>query len=112
MSRIRTMPQSHEERERANEDRSYLMRVSGMGMEFAGSIIGMVLLGWLIDQWAETDRMWTIILGIVGIIGGGNNFIRKARMYMKEQEAKYKASHPRTSAPSIPPETPPDHDKP
>ena len=50
----------------------------------------------------------SIILGIVGIIGGGNNFIRKARQYMKEQEAKYKASHPRPA----PPETPADHDQP
>ena len=102
------MANPYEERDKANEERSYLMRVSGMGMEFAGSIIGMVFLGWLIDQWAETGRTWTIILGIVGIIGGGNNFIRKARQYMKEQEAKYKASHPRPA----PPETPADHDQP
>ena len=63
-----------------------------MGLEFAGSIVGMVLVGWGIDTLAGTGRLWTMILGIVGIIGGGYNFIKRARMYMKAQEAAYRSS--------------------
>jgi len=77
-----------------NKDQSELAQMSGMGLEFAGSIIGMVFLGWLIDGWAETDRLWTITLGIMGIIGGGYNFFKKARLLTKRQNAKYRANHP------------------
>lgn len=73
-----------------DEDRSNLVAMSGMGLEFAGSIVGMVLVGWGIDTFFVTGRLWTMILGIVGIIGGGYNFIRHARMYMKIQERAYR----------------------
>ena len=66
-----------------------------MGLEFAGSIVGMVLVGWGIDTLAGTGRIWTMILGIVGIIGGGYNFFKRARRYMKHQEAAYRSSQAR-----------------
>ena len=73
-----------------DEERSNLIAISGLGLEFAGSIVGMVLVGWGIDALAGTGRLWTMILGIVGIIGGGYNFLKRARMYMKAQERAYR----------------------
>lgn len=73
------------------EDRSQLMQVSGMGLEFTGSIVGMVFLGWLIDSWAGTGNLWMTILGVMGIIGGGYNFVKRARVHMKRQETAYRA---------------------
>lgn len=67
-----------------NKDSSALWKVSGLGMELAASIGGMVLLGWLIDTWAGTGHRWMLILGLVGLVGGGYNFIRGALRYQKQ----------------------------
>ncbi len=61
-----------------NKDASALWRISGLGMELTASIIGMVLVGWLVDRWAGTSPRWTVILAILGVIGGGYNFARQA----------------------------------
>lgn len=85
----------------AHKDSSALWRVSGLGMELTASIGGMVLLGWLIDTWAGTGHRWMLILGIVGLIGGGYNFIRGALKFQKQaaQEAE-RRSRERSSSPS------------
>jgi len=64
--------------DKQNEDSSALWRISGMGGELAGSIVGMLFLGWLIDKWANTSPRWTIILSVLGLVGGGYNFARQA----------------------------------
>jgi len=64
-----------------------------MGIEFAGSIVGMIFLGWFIDKYAGTGTRWTMICGIVGILGGGYNFIKRAREHTKRQEDAYKVRH-------------------
>ncbi|CAE7783481.1 atpB2 [Symbiodinium necroappetens] len=85
------------------DERSQLMVMSGMGLEFAGSIIGMGFLGWLIDQWANTGKTWTIVFAVMGIIGGGYNFLKRARTYAKRQDAIYRAKHARPPATEKPP---------
>lgn len=55
-----------------------MLRVAGMVGELSASIVGSVLVGWFIDRWAGTSPRWTMILGILGIVGGGLNFVRRA----------------------------------
>ncbi len=71
-------------KDQQNKDTTALWKVSGLGMELTASIGGMMLLGWLIDSWAGTGNRWMLILGLVGLIGGGYNFIRGALRYQKQ----------------------------
>jgi len=86
-----TLPPPAETRDQA--ERRKLWRVSGMGMELTGSIVGMALLGWLIDRWQGTSPVWTLVLLAVGMVGGGYNFLRGARAISRAEAAKWKARH-------------------
>ncbi|MCK4872782.1 MAG: AtpZ/AtpI family protein [Phycisphaerales bacterium] len=55
-----------------------LYRISGMGMELTGAIVGMTLLGLLADHWLDTSP-WLLITGAaVGLVGGFYNFLKQA----------------------------------
>lgn len=95
---------------------SRLWRLSGMGAELSGSIIGMGLLGWLLDRWLGTHPCWTIVFAAIGMIGGGYNFIRSA-LRVNEQAArdyrqghKHPAKQPQDDAATLPPLTDRDHE--
>jgi len=76
-----------------------------MGTEFAASIVGMALIGWLIDRWQGTAP-WGVGIGVgFGIIGGGLNFFRAAMKLNRDAAARYKAAH-------RPPDPAPDDDDP
>ncbi len=74
---------------RKEEDRSQLYRLSGVGMEFASAIIGMLVLGLFIDWLAGTGQRWTIICLIVGIVGGMTNLIRAGFKLNREAQKAY-----------------------
>ncbi|MEO1129489.1 MAG: AtpZ/AtpI family protein [Planctomycetota bacterium] len=79
-------------------------RLTGMGTELAGSIIGPGLIGWLIDRWAGTTPTWTLILAAIGIIGGGYNFFRQAMALNRQAAAAYQGSRrPRATPTARPP---------
>lgn len=61
------------------------MQAATMGMELAGSIAGMLLIGWLVDRWLGTSPRWTTVGGLVGLVGGGLNFFRTALIVSKRQ---------------------------
>lgn len=82
-----------EPEERTDAESSALWRASGMGTEFAASIVGMALIGWLIDRWRGTAP-WGVGIGVgLGIIGGGLNFFRAAMRLNRDAAARYKAAH-------------------
>lgn len=87
-------------------DSSALWKISGLGVELAGSIIGMVLLGWGLDHWLGTSPRWTLIGAGVGVLGGGYNFIRAALRMNKEATSAYKREHPHGPKPVSPPADP------
>ncbi|MFG0274010.1 MAG: AtpZ/AtpI family protein [Phycisphaerales bacterium] len=62
-----------------------MWRISGMGAELAGGIVGMGLIGWLLDRWWGTYPTATLVGAIVGILGGGLNFIRAAMALNREE---------------------------
>lgn len=71
-----------------------LWRISGMGFELLGAVLGMMLIGWLVDRWQGSSPRWTTVGAIAGLIGGGVNFIRKALALNKAAAAKYRREHP------------------
>jgi F0F1-type ATP synthase assembly protein I len=48
-------------------------------------LVGLGFIGYLIDQWANTGTLWTIILAITGLIVGFYRFIKEAMDLNKEQ---------------------------
>lgn len=91
--------QSGENPREPQRERSALLRFGGMGTEFAFGLVGLLLLGMWIDQrWSISPR--GAITGVViGIIGGGYNFIRQARKLMREQEALQRERFPNPGPP-------------
>ena len=77
-----------------NEESSALWRASGMGAEFAAGIVGMGLLGWLIDRWLGSAPVGALVGAGMGILGGGYNFIRQAQIMNRRAAEKYRREHP------------------
>lgn len=65
-------PQSREDQTRE------LWRLSGLGLEFAGVIGGMIAIGWLLDRWLNTSPAFVIVGAVFGLIGGSIRFVREA----------------------------------
>jgi len=58
--------------------RSNLMRLSGVGFEFGGAVIGFTLIGYWVGSHYEKPQAGVLIGAGLGIVGGGYNLIRKA----------------------------------
>lgn len=73
---------------------SRLWRLSGMGSELAFGVIGMALLGFLLDRWMKSTP-WIMLVGaLLGLIGGGYNFIRRALAENKAAAEQWREDHP------------------
>ncbi len=70
--------------------------VSGLGMELVGAVVGMGLLGWFVDYSANTEPWGVTIGAVLGLIGGGYNFGKKAMALQKRSIASMDASRFRT----------------
>jgi F0F1-type ATP synthase assembly protein I len=80
-----------------------------MGIEFAGALCGLTLLGYWIDRHYGTGKKGVLILGAIGLIGGMYNFIREAMELTRETNEEspiHPHEHPHDS--SKPPEQPDD----
>lgn len=71
-----------------------MWRISGMGLELVGGMLGMMAIGWFLDRWQGTSPRWTTVGAVVGLVAGGVNFIRKALALNRAEVAKYRRSHP------------------
>lgn len=70
-----------------------LTRYAGMGVELAGAIAGLTLLGYWIDRHYGTEPAGVIIGASIGIVGGMYNFIRQALSMTKENRPPDHGSH-------------------
>lgn len=73
-------------------DRARQARAWSIALDPVYGLIGMGLIGYLIDTACDTGLLWTIILAITGLIVGFYRFIREALALNKEQSQ----SAPRT----------------
>lgn len=93
--------------DRNNAMASPLWALSGLGAELFGGIAGMGLLGWAIDRFVVgSGHTWLLIGLVVGIIGGGANFIRQALSLNRKAAEEYRrtaASRPKATIPPAPP---------
>ena len=72
-----------ESEQRANRTRQ--AKAWSIAMDPVYGLIGMGLLGYGIDYWAGTGKVWTITLAIAGLVGGFYLFIKEATKLNKEQ---------------------------
>ncbi len=53
------------------------LRFAGVGLEFAGAVVGLTLLGYWIDTKLGSEP-WGLLIGVfVGIVGGTYNLLRE-----------------------------------
>ena len=91
-------------REPTNSMANPLWALSGLGAELFGGIAGMGLLGWAIDRFVVgSGTTWLLVCLIVGIIGGGANFIRQALALNRKAAAEYKRDSRARPTASVPP---------
>lgn len=70
------------------KDNSSLWRLSGIGAELVGSILGLGLLGYGVDAYFDTDP-WGLIVGLMlGMVGGMYNAIQSALAATRPDVAK------------------------
>jgi len=70
-------------------DTTALWRAAGLGVELIGAVLGMGLIGWLIDRWQGWSPVATIIGFTVGALGGGYNFFRAAQRLNRESQKEF-----------------------
>lgn len=70
------------------EEMRRLWGIGGMGLELAGAIVLLGLIGWAVDRYFGTSPAWTIVGAAIGLIGGGYNFIRRARAMTRASQSQ------------------------
>ena len=63
--------------------------VTAFGISMILTIGGLVIFGYLLDQWLDTDVVFTIIGGVLGVFAGIYNFIRQV-LKLEEKDEKSK----------------------
>lgn len=69
-------------------DQARLWKLSAMGFTMACEILAGLLLGWLVDTWTGTDKVFLIVGTVAGIIVGLTGFIRAAMKANRETGAR------------------------
>jgi F0F1-type ATP synthase assembly protein I len=69
----------------SSSDRARQARAWSIALDPVYGLIGMGLIGYLIDTVSDTGMMWTIILALTGLVVGFYRFIREALDLNKEQ---------------------------
>ncbi len=69
----------------SDDQRQQLYRISGAGVEFASSMIGFGVVGYLLDWWLGT-LPWLMLVGIVlGFVGGMVRLVRLLKSSSKRR---------------------------
>jgi F0F1-type ATP synthase assembly protein I len=78
------------------------VRYSGVGLELAGAIAGLALVGYWIDRRFGTTP-WGILGGVVvGLVGGLYNMVRESLQAVREAGAEDKLASDEASRPKEP----------
>lgn len=76
----RELSDSEKRANRTNQAKAW-----SIAMDPVYGLIGMGLVGFLIDSLADTGKTWTIALSITGLVGGFYLFIKEASKLNREQ---------------------------
>ena len=61
--------------------------VTAFGFSMLLTIGGLIIFGYILDQWLDTDVIFTIIGGVLGVFAGIYNFIRQVlRLEEKDEQ--------------------------
>lgn len=72
------------------------MKLSGIGVELVGAVVGLTLMGYWWDRHFHTGP-WGLLIGIaLGIVGGTYNLIRQSLLASKEAGGSLKSSLKKT----------------
>ncbi len=63
-----------------------LGRVSVIGTNFAFTVMGGALLGWLLDRWLGSSPVGIIVGAASGLLGGSVRFVSEARLLLKPRD--------------------------
>lgn len=74
-----------------------MWRMAHMGLEFAGAMVVLALIGWLVDRRYGTAPIFALIGGGVGFTGGMYLFIKAA---LKANRANAPTTHRTTDHPT------------
>ncbi len=66
-------------------DRARQAKAWSIALDPVYGMIGLGLIGYAIDHFANTGMLWTIILAITGLVVGFYRFVREAMDLNKEQ---------------------------
>jgi len=61
--------------------------VTAFGISMILTIAGLIIFGYILDQWLGTDVIFTIIGGVLGVFAGIYNFIRQV-LKLEEKDEK------------------------
>lgn len=88
------MPYPDPSPEASDAARQRLWRLSGMGMTLLGYIVGVALLGYLLDRWWGTLPWATVVGAALGTIWGMVDFVRQAMRASGEASREFRRDHP------------------
>ncbi|HEB60706.1 MAG TPA: AtpZ/AtpI family protein [Phycisphaeraceae bacterium] len=91
---MRLFPRTKKKSERDIRLSARLYRISGMGSELVGSILGMALLGYFADRWFSTKPYLLMTGALLGLIGGFYNFLKQALRENRDMQKQWKRNHP------------------
>lgn len=73
------------------------MKLSGIGIELAGAVVGLTLAGYWWDRHFHTAP-WGLLIGVaLGLIGGTYNLIRQSLLASREAGGGQKSSSQKTT---------------
>jgi F0F1-type ATP synthase assembly protein I len=61
--------------------------VTAFGISMILTIGGLIIFGYILDQWLDTGALFTIIGGVLGVFAGIYNFIRQV-LKLEEKDEK------------------------
>jgi F0F1-type ATP synthase assembly protein I len=78
--------------------RSVQLRYAGLGFEFAGGILGFVLLGYWVDRSFGTQPYGVLAGSILGLIGGTVHLVRRGLGLQQELARMSESKRPKTGS--------------